>query len=257
MLDFLKELPNLGLYFVVWSVLCFWLNYKRNKLYIFVISIGITLFLVSSTNYVPKRLIAGIEKNHDPIILDHFDRSKTYYIHVLGSGASNDAKLPASMNLGDATLSRLVEGIRIYRSLEHKVLVTSAGNNKGFKSQAEISKEAAISLGVKEDDIEMLTTPTTTLEEAIAFKTEFGTDKNIILITSALHMPRALEIFKDQGLNAIPAPSSYLYKEDGRRKNGITIPSIESLVLMNSYHITQLKHMYYRMFNKRKKDRQN
>lgn len=252
MLDFLKELPNLGLYFVIWGILAVWLKHKKSTLYIFFIAIGIILFLVSSTNYIPKRLVASIEKAYDPIELQGMDRSKTYYIHVLGSGASNDSRLPPSMNLSEATLLRLVEGIRIYRSLERSVLVTSAGNTKGLKSQAEISKESALSLGVKKEDIEMLVTPTTTLEEAIAFKTHFGTDKNLIVITSAVHMPRAIEIFTDQGLNPIPAPSNYFLKKDARHNNGLTLPSVESLVLMNTYQVTVLKHWYYRMLKKKK-----
>lgn len=250
MLDLLKELPNLGLYFVLWSGLCFWLNYKKNKLYILVISLGILFFLIGSTNYVPKRLIARIERVYDPIQLEALDPSKTYHLHVLGSGASNDSRLPPLLNLNESTLSRLAEGIRLYTYLEHAVLVTSAGNTKGLKSQAEISKETAISLGVKEEAIEMLETPTTTLEEAIAFKARFGTDKNLILITSALHMPRAVEIFADQGLTVIPAPSNYFYKTDERGNNGLTLPSFESLVLMNTYHTTLLKQWYYRVFKK-------
>ena len=55
-------------------------------------------------------------------------------------------------------------------------------------------------MGVKEQNIQMLETPTSTLEEALAFKDKFGTSGNLILVTSALHMPRAVEIFSDQGI---------------------------------------------------------
>lgn len=250
MLDFLKELPNILLYFIVWGFLAYRLKKNKHKLASLVIVLGVLVFLVSATSYIPKRLIASIERVYDPIQLEALDPSKTYHLHVLGSGASNDSRLPPLLNLNESTLSRLAEGIRLYTYLEHAVLVTSAGNTKGLKSQAEISKETAISLGVKEEAIEMLETPTTTLEEAIAFKARFGTDKNLILITSALHMPRAVEIFADQGLTVIPAPSNYFYKTDERGNNGLTLPSFESLVLMNTYHTTVLKQWYYRVFKK-------
>ncbi|WP_182205681.1 ElyC/SanA/YdcF family protein [Gelidibacter maritimus] len=216
-----------------------------------IIIIGIVLFLLSATNYVPKKLIASIESAYDPIDLDLIDRSESYYIHVLGAGASRDARLPASMNLNQETLIRLIEGIRVYNYLDQAILVTSAASTNEPISQAEISKDAAISLGVNERDIEMLKTPITTLEEALAFKTEIGTNKNIILVTSAVHMPRAVEIFKDQGLKVISAPTGYLYKEDDTSYNGITLPSISSLELMNSYHVAQLKHVYYRILKKK------
>lgn len=253
MLSILKDIPNLGLYFIIWGLAAYWLTKKKHKSSTLVIVIGIVLFLVCSTNYVPKRLIASIEKAYDPIDLHLIDDSQTYYIHVLGSGANNQLGLPATMNLNSATLSRLVEGIRIHRNLDHAVLVTSAASEKGLKSQAEMSKESAVLLGVKEEDIKMLVTPTTTLEEALAFKEEFGTNKNLIVVTSALHMPRAVEIFGDQGLKVIPAPSSYFYIDDGYRNNGVTLPSFGSLELMNDYHITQLKHWYYRIFKKERK----
>lgn len=246
----LKLLPNISLYFLILGTVSIFTYKIKYKMYTLYIAIGIILFLISSTSYLPKKLIASIEKAYDPIELHLIDRSEIYYIHVLGSGASNDSRLPASINLNSATLSRLVEGIRIYTYLDHAVLVTSAATKKGFKSQAEISKESAVSLGVKEDDIKMLVTPTTTLEEALAFKRKFGTNKNVIIVTSALHMPRAVEIFKDQGLKVLPAPSNYFYKEDGYHYNGITLPSFDSLGLMNSYHITILKHWYYKVFKK-------
>lgn len=250
MLNVLKALPNISLYFVVWVMSAYWLKKNKHKLATSVIVLGIVVFLVCSTSYVPKKLIASIESAYTPIDLQLLDRSKTYYIHVLGSGATMDTRLPASMNLNQETLIRLIEGIRIYNYLDQAVLVTSAASKKRPKSQAEISKEAAVSLGINEKDIEMLKTPLNTLEEALAFKSEFGSDKNIILVTSAVHMPRAVEIFKDQGLNVIPAPSSYFYKEDGFRYNGITLPSFKSLELMDDYHVAQLKHLYYRVFKR-------
>lgn len=224
-------------------------------MFTFYIVTGIIVFLVCSTSYVPKRLIASIEKAYNPIELNILDPSKHYYIHVLGSGATNDSRLPASMNLNSATLSRLVEGIRIYNHLNHGVLVTSAASIKSNKSQAETSMEAAVSLGVKRTHINMLKTPHTTLEEAMAFIDTFGKDKNIILVTSALHMPRAIEIFKDQDLKVMPAPSNYLYKVSRQRYNGLTLPSFSSLELMNVYHMTILKQWYYKIFKKKERNR--
>ena len=250
MLSVLKELPNLALYFIIWGIFAYWLIKIKHRLATLIIALGVVMLLVSSTSYVPKKLIASIEKTYDPLELHLLDRSATYYIHVLGAGASMDLRLPASMNLNQETLVRLVEGIRVFNSLNHRVLVTSADSKTGLRSQAEISKETAISLGISESDIKMLTTPLNTIEEAAAFKAEFGEDKNIILVTSAIHMPRAVEIFTDQGLKVIPAPTSYYYKEDGETYNGITFPSIKSIELMNIYQITVLKSWYYKLFNK-------
>lgn len=190
-------------------------------------------------------MVASIEKAYTPVVLEDLDRTETYYIHVLGSGASDDPRLPASLNLSRVSLTRLAEGIRIYNHLDQAILVTSAASKKGLRNQAELSKEAAIALGVSASDIKTLPTPTTTLEEAKAFKQKFGTDKTIVLVTCAMHMPRAVTIFRDQGLTVIPAPSGYLFRDDAGGNNGFTLPSIKSLELMNAYQVTVLKDWYY------------
>ena len=248
MLSLLKTLPDVSLYFIIWGLTAYWFKRKKYKFSSLYIIIGVALLLVCSTSYIPKKLIYSIENTYAPIDLKQLNEAETYYIHVLGAGASLDYRLPSSMNLNSETLSRLVEGIRIYNHLENGVLVTSASGKKGFKSQAKISKETAASLGVHEEDVKMLETPTTTLEEAIAFKEKFGTEKKVILVTSALHLPRAVEIFKDQGLNVIPAPSGYIYKEGPNIYNGITFPSFKSIELMNVYHRAKLKEWYYGLF---------
>ena len=59
-------------------------------------------------------------------------------------------------------------------------------------------------LGVPADKIQMLETPTTTLEEVQAFKDKFGKNKNVIVATDAAHMPRAMQMYKAAGYNRLP-----------------------------------------------------
>jgi uncharacterized SAM-binding protein YcdF (DUF218 family) len=243
-------MPNISWYFILLIPIAYWLKNDNHKMFMVVSILGFALFILCSTSYVPKKLINTIEKTYIPIRLNQLDNTKTYYIYVLGAGASIDADIPATMNLNATALTRLVEGIRIYNSLNHTVLVTSAALENGIKSQAKLSKEAAISLGVKEQNIKMLETPTSTFEEAKAFKKRFGTNKNIILVTSAMHMPRAVEIFLDQGIKVIPAPTDYINNKDSFIYNGLTIPSFQSLNLLNNYQIAIVKHLYYKWFKK-------
>ena len=228
------------------------LKNKKRKLMVAFSILLFAFFLLCSTRYFPLKLIGSIESVYNPIAIEKLDRSSCYYIYVLGSGATLDARLPASMNLNSVSLMRLIEGIRIYNQLSDAILVTSAAMEGAKISQAQLSKEAAISLGVKEQNIEILETATSTLEEAIAFKEHFGVNKNVILVTSALHMPRAVEIFSDQNIKVVPAPTGYLYKKNQLGYNGITFPSIESLELTNSYQTAILKQVYYRWFKKNK-----
>lgn len=243
-------MPNITWYFFIIILIAYWIKNDNPNLFIAVSGIGITLFLLASTSSFPKTLIHSIEKKYTPIDLNQLDSTKTYYIHVLGAGSAVQSSLPATMSLSATTLTRLVEGIRIYLRLNNAVLVTSAAIEGEKISQARLTKDAAISLGVKKEAIEMLETPTSTLEEASAFKEKFGTNKNVILVTSALHMPRAVEIFSDTGIKVIPAPTDYLATTNGMICNKITFPSLASINLLNNYQTTLAKHMYYKWFKK-------
>lgn len=237
-------------YFILLLFIIYRLKNKNRKIYLACSAVGVLLFIVCSTSYIPLKLIDSIEQNFDPLTIQKLDNTKCYYIYVLGAGSVADNRLPATMNLSTATLTRLVEGVRIYNQLNKRILVTSAASKDEFLSQAKISKEAAVSLGVKERDIQMLETPTTTLEEAKAFKKRFGINKTVILVTSAMHMPRAVEIFSDQGIKVIPAPTDYLYKEANSIFGTITFPCYDSINLLNNYQSTVAKIWYYRWFKK-------
>jgi len=247
-------MPHILWYFIALLFLIYRLKNKKTLPFVFSIVLLFALFLLCSTRYLPLKLIASIENTYTPIEMEKLSHSKYYYIYVLGAGCSVDQSLPATMNLSTITLTRLVEGIRIYNALNQVTFVTSAVSEDQLISQAQLSRDAAISLGVKEQHIEMLETATSTLEEAIAFKEKFGTNKNLILVTSALHMPRAVEIFSDQGIKVLPAPTDYIFKKDDFSYTNLSFPSFDSIELLNSYQTTVVKHLYYKWFKKPKKD---
>jgi uncharacterized SAM-binding protein YcdF (DUF218 family) len=218
-------MPEISWFFILLVLVAYWLKNNNHKMFIVVSLLGIVLFLLCSTSYLPKIAINSVERKFTPIKLSQIDTSKTYYIYVLGSGVTLDPRLPASMKLSSTSLVRLVEGIRIYNYLDHVTLVTSAAIKGESISQAKLSKEAAVSLGVKEQNIQMLETPTSTLEE--------------------------VEIFSDQGIKVLPAPTEYLYKAGSKSYNGMTLPSFASLELTNNYQTALLKHVYYKWFKKK------
>ena len=50
------------------------------------------------------------------------------------------------------------------------------------------------------------------------------------MVTSALHMPRAMAIFRKQGMEPIPAPTDYVVKvREGGVRLGMFIPSAGAL----------------------------
>jgi uncharacterized SAM-binding protein YcdF (DUF218 family) len=50
----------------------------------------------------------------------------------------------------------------------------------------------------------------------------------IILVTSAMHMPRSVALFKKQGIDVIPSPTDFTITEDGW--NRMFSPNLETLL---------------------------
>ncbi|MBK8622521.1 MAG: YdcF family protein [Saprospiraceae bacterium] len=113
------------------------------------------------------------------------------------------------------SLARLNEGIRVYYVLGRPTMIFSGYSSKKGVTQAMITKDSAICLGIPENKISILEDPTTTEEEALAYKKYFGQKHpNLILVTSDIHMPRAMYLFRKAGLNPVAAPSDHILRKD-------------------------------------------
>lgn len=139
--------------------------------------------------------------------------------------------MPASSQLDLITLGRLAEGIRICHQIPESLLICSGYSSLGLESQASVVRRAAISLGFDSLRIETLTKPRTTEEEAQELKQAFGTNANVILVTDAVHMPRAMRLFKEQGFNPVPAPTNYIVKDGPNQGYLKWLPSVKNITL--------------------------
>ncbi|WP_321314374.1 ElyC/SanA/YdcF family protein [Halarcobacter sp.] len=191
-----------GLFFLFIS------KYKKAKLFI---SIGFVWLLLISYAPFANSLIKPLETKYKSYI--NID-SNIKYVLVLGNAHSTNSDISEVSQLSNTALKRLSEGIRIYKKLNSSKLIVSgyAGDDK-LTPHALIAKNAAISLGVPIKDILTQEKAKDTIEEAEYLKKSIG-DEKFILVTSASHMPRAIKIFKSEGLNPIPAPTEFSYKEN-------------------------------------------
>jgi uncharacterized SAM-binding protein YcdF (DUF218 family) len=73
---------------------------------------------------------------------------------------------------------------------------------------------AAQELGVAASDIVLENVSKNTAEEAARVAPMIGQER-FLLVTSAFHMPRAVALFRKQGLDPIPSPSDYRVKVEG------------------------------------------
>lgn len=159
--------------------------------------------------------------------------SGNLYIYLLGSGFTDDERLPPTSQLGMVAQCRLVEAMRIYRQIENSILVCSAGAVNGSETQASVTRKAAILLGADSARIITIDRPTTTQEEAIAFSQIVKTDISVALVTDAIHMARAYKLFLRQGFHPIAAPTNFKVLNPQHNHSFEWAPSISNISLMD------------------------
>ncbi len=130
------------------------------------------------------------------------------WIVVLGGGHRSGEDLPPSSLPNDASIYRIVEGIRLYRALPESRMIFSGSGATRSASQAGVYERLARALGVDPERIDLEESPRTTFEEAQRVRARVG-EEPVVLVTSAIHMPRAVRIFEDAGISVIPSPTGH------------------------------------------------
>ena len=182
----------------------------RNKLakakITFILSI-VWLFIFSYPP-VANTLLHSIESNYPTL---HQAPKDIKYIYVLGGGHHTDKSLPITSQIINTSVVRLNEGIRLYHQLHEDASIIVSGYKGRYDPtpHAIMQEKLALALGVKKDRIILRPKPRDTQEEAMAAKTLLS-NKAFILVTSASHMARSMNFFKNEGLDPIPAPTNHL-----------------------------------------------
>lgn len=197
------------------GLICLWSN--RNKLIISIwLLVGVLILLLFSFSPLPTKLLSMLENQHRPLTqLPTNIRA----IVVLGGGVRNNTNAPPNTQVTSASLSRLIEGIRlanIYQQHGTSVqLILSGGRVFGKPADAGIMQNIAMTLGIKSSNIEIEDGSRDTREEAAYLKLKLK-HTPFILVTSAYHMPRALKAFALEGLYPTPAPTQFIAGTDRR-----------------------------------------
>lgn len=215
---FVEPLGLIITLFFIGLLLLFLKKYRLSKLSLVVSFIFLSLF-----SYEPfsNALVKNLENQYPKYAY----KADIKYIHVLGSGHNTDKSQPISSNIGDAGIKRVLEGILIHKNISGTKLIFTGYEGDTNTSNAQMNANLAMALGVNKDDIIIGKEPKDTMEEAYFTKNIVGEDA-FVLVTSATHMPRSMELFKSLGLNPVAAPSAFYKKEfDGYMK----VPNVYSL----------------------------
>ncbi len=216
-------------------------RYKKRKAAAGFLIFAAVAFYAFSTAWLPRYLAFRMETRYPPLKTPPaFSSDEKIYIHLLGSGYQTDKRLPATAKLSLVAQGRFLEAMRLYQDIPNSILVCSADGPEGTETQAMVARAAAMELGADSARILALITPSTTKEEAEDLAKAVGTGASVIVVTDAIHMPRAIKFFTEAGFSPMAAPTNF------RALNGsVGVPYKWWPTDENIYITNRLLHEYF------------
>lgn len=214
---------------MVSGLILLWMTRKKNLGKIF-LTLGTILLLLASYGFLADRLAASLENRYLPLLdVKNIHNAKDIkWIVVLGGGALPDPRLPLSSHLNSASLTRLLEGVRLHRKLPGSKLILSGGAGFQDAPLGETLTKTAMLMGVSENDIVSENKSWDTADQAKLISSVVGRNQ-FILVTSAIHMPRSIALFRKFGMNPVAAPTNYMVVKQSRISPGAFFPGSNSI----------------------------
>ncbi|MFH1115224.1 MAG: ElyC/SanA/YdcF family protein [Pseudomonadota bacterium] len=168
---------------------------------------GLIVLVVMSFPITAYLLMRPLELQAGPFAdAGDLKRRGVKYIVVLSSSIPTPDAPPAE-RFGSG-LPRVMEGIRLWKGVPGSLLVLSGGSVPGRHSDKEAMAELPVQLGVPKEALVIETGALDTEDEAKRFTRLVGKHP-FALVTSARHVPRAVQHFKARGLLPIPCPCDF------------------------------------------------
>ncbi|MGF1514853.1 MAG: YdcF family protein [Elainellaceae cyanobacterium] len=208
----------------------------RPRLSVIPFALALIVLLVPSSGWVSDGLVQSLEWRYRPAqALPNVDA-----IVVLG-GALRPPLPPRPwidvMESGD----RILHGVRLYKQARAPKIIFSGGRI-AWEGVAEPESAdmatLAEALGVPRADILQEPDSLNTRQNAVNVQQLMAQEgmAQILLVTSAIHMPRALAVFRRLGIDAAAAPTDFLITNEGA-----ATPSAEAKILKT---LPTAQHLY-------------
>jgi uncharacterized SAM-binding protein YcdF (DUF218 family) len=196
---------------LVAGLLFLWFG-KRQAVGRALVTLATVLLVLFSWGPFSRMLLRPMESTYPPLLdpqsLPGGTAQTVRWIVVLGSGFKPDANIPPGTRLDRGGIVRLVEGVRLHRKLPGTRLIVSVGGETEGDLPTQTIKELAEAFGIDLSDLVIERGAKNTAEEVQEVAKKVQTDP-FVLVTSASHLSRAVRLFRDKGMNPIPAPAEY------------------------------------------------
>ncbi|NMG21734.1 YdcF family protein [Brasilonema bromeliae] len=243
---YLSKLLPLFLYPLGLACLCLlvalFMLWKRPRTAALAIALALILLLFTSNGWVSRSLVQSLEWQNLPLT----EIPTAEAIVVLG-GATKSALPPRpSVDLNEAG-DRVIYAGQLYRQKKAPIIILSGGRidwKGGGPSESADMATILTSIGIPKEVIVQEPDSLNTYQNAVNVKKILNSRgiRRVLLVTSAIHMPRSLLIFQHQGIDVIPTPTDFLVSQSELQEMTSTpkgallnvLPDVDNLHLFTS-----------------------
>ncbi|MGB3695103.1 MAG: YdcF family protein [Spirulinaceae cyanobacterium] len=178
------------------------------------VGLALIILLLSSNGWVSNEIVRSLEWQHLP----PQEIPQADAIVILGGSTRPQSPPRATVEIAEQG-DRVIYGGYLYQQKKAPLIIPAGGRiswkGGGDKSEAEDMAALLKLMGIPSQDMILEKESLNTYENAVNVKKILQQKKlnKILLVTSALHMPRALKIFQKRNIEAIPAPTDFLVSE--------------------------------------------
>lgn len=207
--------------------------------------LALLLFIVTTNPILANRALAYLERDFPPEPLATVEPLD--HVVVLSGMtralAARDGTIIYEFRDG---VDRIEAGLTLLASGQAQTLILTRGHlpwSKG-RPEGEVLQDIALARGMDPERIALTPPAQNTAQEAQAIAGMLAPGARIGLVTSAFHMPRALQVFRDQGLD--PRPIAVDYRQDQDRVTIMDIiPDAEALDDISLFVREMIGRAYY------------
>jgi len=189
---------------------------RKAKLHNALIITAILLLLIGSNRWFAYTLARSLEWQYLP----QENIPQADVIVVLGGGTES-AQYPRPTVEINSAGDRVLYAAYLYKEGKAPAILVSGGNivwlGGRTMTPAQEMAEVLMMMGVPEEDIWLQPESQNTQEDA-AYSAQMLKEKGaerVLLVTSAMHMPRSVALFRHLGIEVIPAPTDYTVTQSG------------------------------------------
>jgi len=182
---------------------------KRKLARVFIIAALLVLFLAGN-RWVSMSLVHSLESQYQPMTT----QTRGDVLVVLGGGTETP-QYPRQMVELNGAGDRVTYAFWLYKQQAAPKIILSGGSiewqGKRSTSPAEDMSSLLALMGVPPADM-IIQSESLNTEEDARFSSQIIREEGfsrIILVTSALHLPRSVQLFKKEGIEVIPAPVDF------------------------------------------------